>query len=178
MRTRVGPQISFRIPDPHHTALRVLARAHNTTLSGYTRKIVTEHLFQLHDSRNQLRDNWERLDGLVRRFLLLCRQEVAIAAGAPGTQQKREELQEAAWKAIAQAVEYSKSEEAAQNAVARLLALRVLGYLIRTGLAIQDSKDKNFIDDLVEMLEDSHGEWATQTKASAHKPSTQVPGAD
>jgi hypothetical protein len=73
---------------------------------------------------------------------------VWIAAGAPGTQQKREELQDVTWKAIAQAVEYSKSEEAAQNAMARLLALRVLGYLIRTGLAIQDSKDKNFIDGL------------------------------
>jgi len=47
-------------------------------------------------------------------------------------------------------VECSKSEETAQNAVARLLALRVLGYLIRTGLAIQDSKDRNFIEVLVE----------------------------
>ena len=73
------------------------------------------------------------------------------------------------WKAIAQAVEYAKSEEAAQNAVARLLALRVVGYLVRTGLAIQDSKDKNFIEDLVEKLEDSHSEWATQTKTNDAK---------
>jgi hypothetical protein len=42
----------------------------------------------------------------------------------------------------------TQSEEAAQNTVARLLALRVLGHLIRLGLAIQDSKEKNFIDDL------------------------------
>jgi len=69
-------------------------------------------------------------------------------------------------------VEYAKSEEAAQNAVARLLALRVLGYLIRTGLAIQDSKDRNFIEDLVEKLEVSHGEWAKQTKANDVKTST------
>ena len=139
------------------------------SFSQYMRKVAEEHLLALYNSRNQLYNNRERFDGLVRRFILLCRQEVAIAAGAPGTQTKREELQEITWKAIGQAVEYSKSEEAAQNAVARLLALRVLGYLIRTGLAIQDSKDKNFIDDLVEKLEDSHSEWATQTKASDAK---------
>lgn len=134
--------------------------------------MVTEHLFELHDSRNQLHDNWQRLDSLIRRFILLSRQEVAIA-GAPATQDKRNELQEVAWKAIQQAVEYSKSEEAAENAVARLLALRVLGYLVRTGLAILDSKDKNFIDDLVEQLEASRSEWATQTKTSARKETSQ-----
>jgi hypothetical protein len=132
--------------------------------------IDEEHLREMSNNLTQLSNNHERLDGLVRRFILLCRQDVvAIAAGAPGTQQKREELQEVTWKAIAQAVEYSKSEEAAQNAFARLMALRVLGYLIRTGLAIQDSKDRNFIEDLVEKLEGSHDEWAAQTKAGDTK---------
>lgn len=166
---RVGPLVSFHMPDSDRAAIRAVAASRGITFSDYMRRMTKEHLLALYDSRNQLYDKRERLDGLVRRFILLCRQDVAIAAGAPGTQQKREELQEVAWKAIAQAVEYSKSEEAAQNAVARLLALRVLGYLIRTGLAIQDSKDKNFIEDLVEKLEDSHGEWATQTKASDSK---------
>jgi len=129
-----------------------------------------EYLQELLNNRNQLFNNHELLAGLLRRFILLCRQDVvAIATGAPGTQQKREELQDLTWKAIGQAVEYSKSEEAAQNAVARLLALRVLGFLIRTGLAIQDSKDRNFIEDLVEKLEDTCSEWATQTKASDAK---------
>jgi hypothetical protein len=137
-----------------------------------------EYLQELYNNRNQLLYNRELLDGLVRRFILLCRQDVlrqdlvGIATGAPETQEKRQELQEVTWKAIAQAVEYSKSEEAAQNAVARLLALRVVGYLVRIGLAIQDSKDKNFIEDLVEKLEESHGEWATQTEASDAKTSS------
>ena len=60
----------------------------------------------------------------------------------------------------------------AQNAVAQPLALRVLGYLSRTGLASHDSKERHFIEDLVEKLEDSHGEWATQTKANDVKTST------
>ena len=142
--------------------------------SKFMRMRDKEYLLELSHNQNQLSHNRELFDGLVRRFILLCRQDVVwIAAGAPSTQQKREELQDVTWKAIAQAVEYSKSEEAAQNAVARLLALRVLGYLIRTGLAIQDSKDKNFIDDLVEKLEDTHGEWTTQTKTSDAKTAAQ-----
>jgi hypothetical protein len=154
-------------------ALKLVARDRGMSFSQYMRKVAEEHQLALYASRNQLYSNRERFDGLVRRFILLCRQDVvAIAAGAPGTQERRQELQDVTWKAIAQAVEYSKSEEAAQNAVARLLALRVLGYLVRTGLAIQDSKDKNFIEDLVENLEDSHGEWTTQTKTSARKESS------
>ena len=87
--------------------------------SRYMRMIDEEHLREMSNNLNQLSNNHERLGGLVRRFILLCRQDVvAIAAGAPGTQQKREELQEVAWKAIGQAVEYSKSEEAAQNTFA------------------------------------------------------------
>ena len=168
---KVGPLISLRIPEAHRRAIRAVAVSRGMTFSDYMRKMMEEHLLSLYDSRDSLYDKHERLDSLVRRFILVCRQDVVIAAGAPGTQARREELQDIAWKAIAQAVEYSKSEQVAQNAAARLLALRVLGYLIRTGLAIQDSKDKNFIDDLVEKLEDSHGEWATETKASDQKPS-------
>jgi hypothetical protein len=159
------------MPEPYEAAFRALARNQGVTFSRYMRMIDEEHLRQVSDALNQLSDNRDRLDSLVRRFILLCRQVVAIAAGAPGTQEKRKELQEVTWKAIAQAVEYSKSEEAAQNAAARLLALRVVGYLVRIGLAIQDSKDNNFIDELVEKLEDSHGEWAAQTKTSGQKSS-------
>jgi hypothetical protein len=66
----------------------------------YMRKVAEEHLVALYDSRNQLYDNRERFDSLVGRFILLFRQEVAIAAGAPGMQARREEVEEFTWKAI------------------------------------------------------------------------------
>jgi hypothetical protein len=166
----VDVRIIYRTARVYKAALLALARDRGMTFSKFMRMRDKEYLQQLSYNRNQLSYNQDLLDGLVRRFILLCRHDVvAIAAGAPSTQQKREELQDVTWKAIAQAVEYSKSEEAARNATARLLALRVLGYLIRTGLAIQDSKDKNFIEDLVEKLEDAHGEWTSQTKTSDAK---------
>jgi hypothetical protein len=74
------------------------------SFSKCMRKIAEQHLLALYHSRNQLYYNWERLGSLVRRFVL-CRQEVAIAAGAPATHKRRNELQEIAWKAIAQAEE-------------------------------------------------------------------------
>jgi hypothetical protein len=171
--------ISYRTAKAYRAALLAVARSRGVRFSKFMRMRDKEYLQELYNNRNQLLYNRELFDGLVSRFILLCRQDivrqdlVGIATGAPGTQEKRQELQEVTWKAIAQAVEYSKSEEAAQNAVARLLALRVVGYLVRTGLAIQDSMDKNFIDDLVEKLEESHGEWATQTKASDAKTSSE-----
>jgi len=66
----------------------------------YMRRVAEEHLVALYDSRNQLYYNRERFDSLVGRFIVLCRQEVAIAAGAPGMQGRREELEEFTWKAI------------------------------------------------------------------------------
>ena len=75
------------------------------SFSKCIRKIAEQHLLAFYYSRSQLYYKWERLDSLVRCFILLCRQEVAIAAGAPGTHRKRNELQEIAWKAIAQAEE-------------------------------------------------------------------------
>ena len=169
---QVDAWIAYRVPRSYRAAFLALARSRGVKLSQFMRTRDKEYLQELLNNRNQLFNNHELLDGFVRCFILHCRQDVvAIATGAPDTQQKREELQDLTWKAIGQAVEYSKSEEAAQNAVARLLALRVLGYLIRTGLAIQDSKDRNFIEDLVEKLEDTRGEWATQTKASDAKTS-------
>jgi len=52
--------------------------------SRYMRMIDEEHLREMSNNLNQLSNNHERLDGLIRRFILLCRQDVvAIAAGAP-----------------------------------------------------------------------------------------------
>jgi hypothetical protein len=45
-----------------------------------------EFLHELFDNPNQLFDNHKLLDGLVRRFILMCRHDVAaMAAGALGT---------------------------------------------------------------------------------------------
>jgi hypothetical protein len=49
--------------------------AEGTSLSNCMRKIAEEHLIALYNSRNHLHNSHERLDCLVRRFILLCRQD-------------------------------------------------------------------------------------------------------
>ena len=56
------------------------------------------------------------------------------------------------WKAVQAAVEYSKTEDGAQDAEARLLALRVANGLMRTELAILKHQDDAFVDALLEEL--------------------------
>jgi hypothetical protein len=54
----------------------------------------------------------------------------------------RDNLEELTWKAVQAAVDYSKTEDAAKDAEARLLALRVTNGLMRTELAILKAQDE------------------------------------
>jgi hypothetical protein len=61
----------------------------------------------------------QRFHSHVKRFILICR-GVAIAAKLPGTD-RRDKLEEAAWAALQDAVEWMKTEEATENARARAM---------------------------------------------------------
>jgi hypothetical protein len=73
------------------------------------------------------------------------------AARLPGAP-KRDELEELTWRAVQEAVAYSKTEDAAKEAEARLLALRVVNSLMRTELAVLKHQDDAFVDDLLKEL--------------------------
>jgi hypothetical protein len=102
---------------------------------------------------------------LLSKEYVLGRRSVRIASKLPGAE-KRERLEELAWQAVKEAIEYSKSEDAAKNARHRLLALKVADGLIRTELAILDSMDWAYVDDILENVEDNSGELEKEAKAS------------
>jgi hypothetical protein len=85
----------------------------------------------------------ERFHSDVKRFILICR-SVSIAAELPGTE-RRDKLEEAAWAAVKDAVEWMKTEEAAENARARARIAQVLANLMRVENTILDSRDEAFI---------------------------------
>jgi hypothetical protein len=68
--------------------------------------------------------------------------------GAP----HRDDLEELTWKAVQAAVQYSKTEDAAKDAEARLLALRVANGLMRTELLIPKHQDDAYVDALLKEL--------------------------
>ena len=84
-------------------------------------------------------------------------------AGLPGAP-KRDELEELVWKAIQEAVAYSKTEDAAKDALARLLALRVANGLMRTELAILKHQDDAFVDELIKELRQDTDELEKETR--------------
>jgi hypothetical protein len=88
----VDAWISYRTAKAYRAALLAVARSRGVRLSKFMRMRDKEYLQELYNNRNQLLYNRELFDGLVRRFILLCRQDVArqdlvgIATGAPTTQ--------------------------------------------------------------------------------------------
>ena len=87
-------------------------------------------------------------------------------AQLPGVE-KRSALEELTWKAVQAAVLYSKTEDAAKDAEARLLALRVANGLMRTELMILKHTDDAFVDALLKELGvDSDGLAAKTRKES------------
>jgi hypothetical protein len=102
----------------------------------------------------------ETLTNLTKQYITtvrLFRQATKLpmkgdkTAGLPGSQ-KRDELEVLVWRAIQEAVSYSRTEDAAKDAQARLLALRVANGLMRTELALLKHQDDAFVGALLEEL--------------------------
>jgi hypothetical protein len=79
--------------------------------------------------------------------------------GAP----KGNDLEQLVWKAIQEAAAYTKTEDAAKDALARLLALRVATSVMRTELAILIHQDDAFVDDLLKELKQGIDEFEEKT---------------
>lgn len=102
----------------------------------------------------------EALTRIAKQYLVtvqLSRQEPAKVpmkaekeGGLPGAP-KRDALEQLVWQAIQEAVAYSKTEDGAKDAEARLWALRVANSLMRTELAILKDQDDAFVDELIKL---------------------------
>jgi hypothetical protein len=87
-------------------------------------------------------------------------------AGLPA-KEKRDSLEELSWAGIQEAIKFAKAQE---DPELRLLAMRVVGYLIRTELAIQHEQDQAAVDELYNELEAARDELAQKVRTSGrHK---------
>ena len=105
----------------------------------------------------------KNFDRAVKRFILTYHIPVGIA-GLPA-KDKRDSLEELSWAGIQEAIKFAKAQEEPEL---RLLAMRVVGYLIRTELAIQHEQDQAAVDDLFIELEAARDELAKKVKAGSH----------
>jgi len=161
---RGEPIFHFRLPRLARLTLEAEARRVGVSPSAYVRALVIVNLTQRGENtcvaRSVLHTN---LDRAVKRFILTYHIPVGIA-GLPA-KDKRDSLEELSWAGIQEAIKFAKAQEEPEL---RLLAMRVVGYLIRTELAIQHDQDHAAVDDLFIELEAARDELAKKVKAGSH----------
>lgn len=153
----------LRIPREYHAAILLEARKAGITPSKHVRTILRDHFKQEYESGHTQSSGVSILSNLTRltkEYIILAQQsrqatkvpmKAAKTPGLPGAE-KRDELEALTWQALQAALAYSKTEDAAKDAEARLLALRVANGLMRTELAILKHQDDAFVGALLEEL--------------------------
>ena len=101
-------------------------------------------------------------DRAIKRFMLTYQMPVGIA-GLPAIE-KRDELEELSWAGLQEAIKFAKDQE---DPELRLLAMRIVGYLIRVELAVQHEQDHAAADDLFIELEALRDELKKKVQSGA-----------
>lgn len=160
MTGKGNPHLFGRVPLKYRVAVELEARRLGISPSEQVRRILREHFDRVVTIQTSGGYHLEALARLAKQYMThvqLSRQVTKVpmqaekTGGLPGSQ-KRDELEVLVWRAIQEAVAYSKTEDAAKDAEARLLALRVANGLMRTELAILKQQDDAFVDALLEEL--------------------------
>lgn len=158
---RGEPIVRFRLPKLAILTLEAEARRVGVSPSAYVRALVIAKLAQRGENMGLPRSvAHKQFDRAVKRFILAYQMPVGVA-GLPA-KEKRDELEELSWAGIQEAIKFAKAQE---DPELRLLAMRVVGYLIRTELAIQHEQDQAAVDDLFIELEAARDELAKKVKA-------------
>jgi hypothetical protein len=143
-------------------ALEAEARRIGISSSAYIRALVIAKLTQRAENAGVPRSvAYMNFDRAVKRFMLTYQMPVGIA-GLPA-KEKRDELEELSWAGIQEAIKFAKAQE---DPELRLFAMRVVGYLIRTELAIQHEQDQAAVDELYNDLKAARDELAEKVRAS------------
>jgi hypothetical protein len=167
-----NPLLTFRVSRKENLAIRLLANRDNKPVGVYLRLVVQEHLRGVYTRSLGENTHLETLVKLTKEFITraqLARQTTKVSMKTekspqlPGTE-RRGDLEDLTWKAVQTAVEYSKTEDAAKDAEARLLALRVVNGLMRTELLILKHQDDAYVDTLLEELGVDVNGLATRTR--------------
>jgi hypothetical protein len=156
-----NPFLKFRVDRKYDALLRLDARKQQISVSELGRRIVKDHYQRVWDTQSSGVGHLEALTNLTKQYIAraqLARQtptkvpmKAAKEPGLPGSE-KRDKLEDLVWQGLKEAFAYSKTEDAAKDAEARLLALRVANGLARTELAILRHQDDAFVGALLEEL--------------------------
>lgn len=160
MPSKGSPVLKFRVDRKYEALVKLDARKQGIPVSKLGRQILKDHYERVWHTQSSGVAHLEALANLTKQYITSAQLSLQASKvpmkeskepGLPGTP-KRDELEVLVWKAIQEAVSYSKTEAAAKDAEARLLALRVANGLMRTELALLKHQDDAFVGALLEEL--------------------------
>lgn len=155
-----SPHLPYRIPLTYLAAIRVEARRDQITPSKELRNILKDHFERVASTHSSGGIHLAALAHITKEYIIraqLAQQTTKRPMKEtkdpelPGVE-KRGDLEVLTWKALQAALDYSKTEDAAKDAEARLLALRVATGLMRTELMILKHTDDAYVGTLLKEL--------------------------
>jgi hypothetical protein len=167
---RGEPDFHFRLPKLAQLAVKDEAERIGISPSAYARALVIAGLTGRGKNsgvaHSALHMNFDRA---IKRFMLTYQMPVGIA-GLPAVE-RRNELEELSWAGLQEAIKFAKAQE---DPDLRLLAMRIVGYLIRVELAIEHEQDQAAADDLFIQLEGLRDELAKKVRSRAETKSASL----
>jgi hypothetical protein len=130
-------EITFRLEQQYFDLVTVLAREAEKTRSEYMREeVIIPYLAQKIRERTV-----SQFSSIVSQFIRHVKEYVDLATGVPiaggsglPSDKRRDELEALVWKAMQDAAEFMKTEEAAKNARARTHVMEVMAAMAACGI--------------------------------------------
>jgi hypothetical protein len=119
------------------------------TLSELVRQILLDYVREVSHTSRRVSHTLQRMDALIKTLEL---QTFQVRIAGLDTREEREKLYETAMQLMKEAIKFSESEEAAQNARARMEAMRLVNAVSRTAVVILTGYDRAAIEALLQEI--------------------------
>ncbi len=153
MNPKVGQNVVFRLQPMYLEAIRLLALEKHMTPSEYLREeVIKVHLQAKTRERTAMQFGGAAMQFShhVKEYIDL-KECIPIASGLP-SDKRRDDLEALVWKAIQDAADFTKTEEAAKNAKARSSVMEVMAALAAVHLEILKYQDQAAVGPLLERV--------------------------
>ena len=146
------------------SGLEALALARGTGLASLVRVILLNYAREVAATRRGVAATLDRIKALINTLEI---QVYSVGVAGIQTQNEREGLYDVALALLKEAVKLSESEEAAEKALARMEAMRLVSNVSRTALAILGGYDRRDIEALLDELKKTNESLQAQLRTTA-----------
>jgi hypothetical protein len=140
------------MPPEYLAALKAFAFQSGVPLAEYVRGMVHDHILERGAASRERGAAFRALVNAGKVWITAYRECLVIAGALPG-KERRAELEKLTWEAVKKAHEFIQSEEAAENAKHRMLAIQAIALITRAEAEILSDMDAAEVDQIVQHIE-------------------------